>query len=134
GFDLDQSSPVFYGTGTNTFRLPGGWSAELSGFYHSSHVFSISTIKPFWMLNAGVQKTLWDGRGTLRLNVRDIFWRGWPRGSTQFGNIDEVFKSYRESRVGTLALSYRFGKKTVQQARRRQTGAEEEKRRATSGG
>ncbi|MCB9355940.1 MAG: TonB-dependent receptor [Lewinellaceae bacterium] len=134
GFDLDQSSPVFYGTGTNTFRLPGGWTAELSGFYHSSHVFSISTIKPFWMLNAGVQKTLWDGRGTLRLNVRDIFWRGWPRGSTQFGNIDEVFKSYRESRVGTLALSYRFGKKTVQQARRRQTGAEEEKRRATSGG
>jgi len=134
GFGLDQSSPAVYVNGTNSFRLPGGWSAELGGFWHNRHVYSISTIEAMWSLNAGVQKTLWEGRATLRLNVRDIFYRSWPRGSTDWGNIDEVFESRRETRVGTLAFTYRFGKTTVQQARRRQSGAEEEKRRASTGG
>ncbi len=134
GFDLDQSSPAVYVNGTNTFRLSDGWTVELGGFWHNRHVYSISTIDPMWSLNAGLQKTLWEGRGTLRLNVRDIFYRSWPRGDTHWGNIDELFESKRETRVGTLAFSYRFGKKTVQQARRRQSGAEEEKRRASTGG
>ncbi len=134
GYGLDEAGPAFQLNINNTFRLPKNWSAELGGFYAHRQVFSISIIEPMWSLNAGVQKNFWDGKGTLRFNVRDIFWRGWPRGSTRFGNIDEVFDSYRETRVGTLALTWRFGKNTVQPARRRASGAEDEMRRAQSNG
>ncbi len=133
GYGLNEAGPAFNVNINNTFRLPGNWSAELGGYYTHRQVFSISVIEPMWSLNAGIQKTFWDGKGTLRFNMRDIFWHGWPRGSTQFGNIDESFRSYRETRVGTLAFTWRFGKKTVQAARRRTMGAEEEMQRARNG-
>ena len=133
GYGLDQSGPAFHLDWNNSFDLPGNWKAELGGFYMHRSVFGVSVIEPQWSLNVGVQRSFFDQRLNLRLNARDLFWRAYPRGSTQFGNIDETFISYRDSRVVTLAMTWSFGKKTVQQARRRQTGAEDEKRRAGNG-
>ncbi|MCO6488174.1 MAG: TonB-dependent receptor [Phaeodactylibacter sp.] len=130
GFGLGQGGTAFHLDLNQSFLLSGGFSAELGGFYMHRHVYGISVMEPMWALNAGIQKSLWEGKGTLRLNVSDIFWRSWPRGGTRFGNIDEVFRSYRETRVGRLAFSYNFGRKGLAPGRRRPTGAEEEKRRA----
>lgn len=134
GFGLGQGGAAFHLDLNQSFLLTRGFSAELGGFYMHRHVYGISVMEPMWALNAGIQKSLWEGKGTLRLNVSDIFWRSWPQGSTRFGNINEEFRSYRETRVGRLAFSYNFGKENLAPSRRRQTGAEEEKRRAQAGG
>ena len=49
------------------------WSAELIGFYNGKMAAGQATIYPLWQINAGIQKKIWKGRGTIQLFARDIF-------------------------------------------------------------
>ena len=72
-----------------------------------------------------------NGKGTVRLNITDIFWTSRPRATVSYeGSYVENWHAYRESRVANLSFTYRFGNNKVQQARRRTTASEEERRRA----
>ncbi|MFN7116210.1 MAG: outer membrane beta-barrel protein [Saprospiraceae bacterium] len=132
--NLDNSRPTFALSSNNRFTLPKSAAGEINFFYQHTGAYGISIIEPIWQLSLGVQKSILKEKGTIRLNVNDIFWRGYPRGSTQFANIDETFSSRRGTRLASIAFSYRFGKNTVAPSRRRATGAEEEQRRASGGG
>jgi hypothetical protein len=81
----------------------------------------------------GGQKTIMKGKGTLRANLRDPFhWQKFG-GTTRYSNIDvRVFNRWN-NRSLTVSFSYRFGKTTVAQARRRSSGANEEENRAGQG-
>ena len=82
-------------------------------------------------LAAGVQKTVLKSKGTVRLNVTDIFWTNLPRATITYDNkYIEYWHAYRESRVANLSFTYRFGNNKVAAARRRNTASEEERRRA----
>ena len=84
-----------------------------------------------WAMAAGVQKSLLEGKGTLRLNVSDIFWTNRPRAKVVYeGSYVENWHAFRESRVANISFTYRFGNSKVQAARRRTTASEEEARRA----
>lgn len=130
---LNAGAPTFNLNTQHTFTLPRGFSAELGLFYRFREVYGISVIEPLYNLSAGVQKSIWARKGTLRLNMTDIAWRNYPRGGTDFANINETFSALRDTRVATLALTYRFGKETVAPARRRRTGAEDELNRVRMG-
>jgi len=90
-------------------------------------------VQPVWMINAGIQKNLFDKRATLRLNIQDIFWKGYPRATSVYTGYREDFIAERETRVANISFTYRFGKRTIPQNRRHSSGAEEEKRRANTG-
>jgi hypothetical protein len=91
-------------------------------------------VQPVWMLNMGIQKNFLDRTATLRLNIQDIFWTGYPRATSTYTGYQEHFIAERETRTVNIAFTYRFGKKTVAPSRRRSGGAEEEKQRAGTGG
>jgi hypothetical protein len=80
-------------------------------------------------LSVGLAKTIWQGRGTLKLAVRDIFYTQWIKGDTYFPRAYEYFKLTHDSRVGQLSFTYRFGK-TVKASTRSEGSAGEEIRRA----
>jgi hypothetical protein len=114
----------------NQFRLNGGFSAELSGTYTSRSQEDIQEIlDPSGQLSVGLAKTVWQGRGTLKLAVRDIFYTQWIKGDTYFPRAYEYFKLTHDSRVGQLSFTYRFGK-TVKASSRSEGSAGEEIRRA----
>jgi hypothetical protein len=87
-------------------------------------------VKPNGQLTAGVQKALWERKGTLRLNVSDIFFTSKVRAVSAYDNYVERFYQRRDSRAAILSFSYRFGNDKVAPTRRRTSGAEDEKRRA----
>jgi hypothetical protein len=91
-------------------------------------------VKPNWMLNAGIQKNLLNKRATIKANIQDIFWKGYPRATSTYTGYQEDFVAVRDTRQASISFTYRFGKRTVAPMRRRNGGAEEEKRRANSGG
>ncbi len=130
---LDNGRPTFDFNTTNTFILPRNFSAELGGFYQARQIYGYMDVQPVWMLNMGVQKNFLDKRATLRLNVQDLFWTGYPSATSRFTGYKESFIAERETRQVTVAFTYRFGKKTVAPTRRRSGGAEEEKIRAGTG-
>ena len=115
---------------TNTFSFKKGWSGELSGWYRAKTVEQLNIANEMYFMTVGAQKNILRGKGTLRLNFRDPFhWQKYS-GSTRYSNIDVRLSNRWNNRALNLNFSYRFGKSTVQQARRRTTGTNEEESRA----
>jgi hypothetical protein len=95
----------------NQFRFEKGWGGEISGFYVSRSQADIQEIvDPAGQLSAGISKQVWKNKGTLKLAVRDIFYTQWMKGNTVFEGADEYFKLTRDTRVLSLAFTWRFGK------------------------
>jgi hypothetical protein len=96
---------------SNQFRFKGGWSAELSGFYITRAQNDLQEVlDPTGQVAAGVGKQILKNKATLKLSIRDIFYTQAMQGWTDFQHAREYFKLTRDSRVVTLAFSWRFGK------------------------
>ncbi len=127
---LNEGKPSVNVSSNNTFTLGKGWTTELNGNYNSSGQYGFMAYRPQWALGAGVQKSIWKNKATIRFNITDIFWTSLPRATITYDNYIENWHAERESRVANLNFTYRFGKNTVAAARRRTTASEEERRRA----
>lgn len=115
----------------NSFVLgKKGWSAELSGYYQSRMAWGLFTIRDLAQITAGIQKTSADKLSTFKFAVSDIFYTNRIAVVVQYQNQDWFTDRTWDSKVATLSFTRRFGKNTVQQARRRTSGIEEEKKRA----
>jgi hypothetical protein len=124
GSSLNNGSPAVDLRSDNTFSFKKGWAAELNGSFSSGGRDGYMVAKPQWSLSSGVQKNLWQNKGTVKFNVTDIFWTNLPNAVISYlGKYIEKWHAYRESRVVTITFTYRFGKTSVQGARRRTTGS-----------
>lgn len=130
GTSLNQGLPAFTINTTNTFTLGRGWTADLTGNYQSRQLYGFLNIRPLGQLNLGLQKTIWSKKGTLKLNLTDIFYSSPLHATSTYANYVEQFNQRQDTRIATASLTYRFGSDTVPQSRRRTGGAEDEKRRA----
>ncbi|WP_046242477.1 TonB-dependent receptor domain-containing protein [Hymenobacter terrenus] len=130
GTALDKGRPAFNLTTNSTFTLGHGWGADLTGTYQSRQIYGFFDLRPQGQVTAGISKSLWDKKGNLKLNVADIFYTQKTRATSTYDNYQERFYQRFDSRVVTLAFTYRFGNQKLAPTRRRAGGAEDEKRRA----
>jgi iron complex outermembrane recepter protein len=130
GTRLDNGRAVATLNTNHTFTMKKGWTAEFFGSYNSGGQYGFMVTRSQWGVGTGVQKTLWKGKGQVRLNITDIFWTNLPRATITYDNYIEIWRAYRETRVANLSFTYRFGSNKVQQARRRALGSDEERQRA----
>jgi iron complex outermembrane recepter protein len=112
---IDNSTVSFTHTtlmlnGQQQFKFAKTWTAELGGFYRTSGVEGVLLIKPLGMLNVGLSKQIMKNKGTLRLNVRDVFYTQKTQAVVKYGNVDANFQEKRDSRVVNLGFTYRFSK------------------------
>lgn len=128
--NLNNGRPTVNFNTNNTFVLSPTWSAEVVGTYRAREVYGFLGIRPVAFVSAGIQKQIWGKKGTLKLNVSDVFNSQKIYGHTVLTGYQEDFFQRRDSRVATLNFSYRFGKAPGGPSRRNTGGAEEEKRRA----
>jgi iron complex outermembrane recepter protein len=131
GSMLNNGAPAADIKTNNTFSFKKGWTAELNANFNSGGRDGYMVSQPQWGLSSGIQKMVLKNKGTLRFNVTDIFWTDLPKAVITYpGKYIERWHAFRESRVGTLTFTYRFGRTTVAGARKRSTGSEEERQRA----
>ncbi|PJJ60182.1 TonB-dependent receptor domain-containing protein [Hymenobacter chitinivorans] len=132
GTTLDRSSarPAFSLSSNSTFTFGKGWSADLNANYQSRELSGFFDTRPYGQVAFGIQKSLWERKANLKLNVTDAFYTGAIRATSTYDNYVERFYQRGDFRVATLAFSYRFGNDKLAPARRRSGGAEDEKRRA----
>ena len=114
----------------NSFALGNGWTAELNGFYQSRNVWGLFIIRSLGQVSSGVQKVSKNKKSTFKFSVSDIFLTNRIAVIVQYQNQDFITNRTWDARVATLSYTYRFGKSTVARARQRNTGVEDEKRRA----
>ncbi|KAB7531532.1 TonB-dependent receptor [Flagellimonas olearia] len=130
GFNFDRSNPVVSLNTNHSFGLGNGYRLQAGAFYLFPHYGSITRAETISSYSVGLQKNLFKDAMTLRFNINDIFWNQYPTGRTAFGNLDDSFTSYRDTRYATLSISWRFGKQSVQPVRRRQSEIQQEMDRA----
>jgi len=130
GGTLVNDFTSWYANFNNNFTLGKGWAAELNIFYQSKLGWGLFYINNLAQITSGIQKTSKDKKSTFKFSVSDIFLTNHIAVEVAYQNQD--FKTNRtwDSRVATLSYSYRFGKSTVAKARQRNSGVEDEKRRA----
>jgi iron complex outermembrane recepter protein len=119
---------------SNQFKFAKTWSAELGGFYTTGGADGVFRIRDFGMMNMGISKQVLKGKGTIRLNVRDILYTQKIRGDIRYSNIDASFQQRRDSRQVAVGFTYRFNKGKVNAQKRKTGGASEEQNRVKTGG
>ncbi len=124
--NLNNGRPALNFNSNNNFTISKTWSAELNGMYRSREIYGFLDVNPLWSVSGGVQKQLWEKKAILKLNVSDIFYTQKVRATTELTDYRESFFQVRDSRVINFSFTYRFGSQ-VAPARKRTTGAEEEK-------
>ena len=113
----------------NQFKFNNGWSAELSGFYRTKGIEGQISINSISQISGGVQKEILKKKGTLKLNVKDVFFTMIQNGKLDILNTDASFHQYNDSRVVALNFTYRFGKPMKSAPKRKTGGALDEQNR-----
>jgi hypothetical protein len=118
----------FNGYAQHTFTLPHNLALEVSGWYNSPSVWG-GTFKmdAMWSMDAGLQKKLLQGKGSLKVSVSDIFKTNTWSGISRFGALDMNINGGWDSRRLRVNFTYLIGNDQVKAARRRTTGLEDEK-------
>ena len=112
---------------TSQFKISRKWSAELLGRYRSEILDGQFKIGAVSQVNASVQKKILKDKGSLRLNMVDIFYTRINKG---YINSLKAGKGYyhnpNDSRALILAFTYNFSKGAKASNGRSNTGAENE--------
>lgn len=128
--NLNAGRTTFTFNSNNSFVVNNTMTAEFTGNYQGKSTYGFLDIDPIWSMGLGVQKQFLEKKASLKLNVSDVFFTNGVDAFTLLSGYGERFLQTRDTRVGTLSFSYRFGKTQVPGSRRRSGGAEDEKRRA----
>ena len=123
---IDQGTPSIYLNTNNSISIAEGLSAELSFRYNYKALNGITMDLTTFNLSAGIQKTVLKKKGTIKVNMSDIFWTAYPSGITEVDNVREDWTAKRDTRVLNISFSYKFGNgKPIRL--RKTTGADDEK-------
>lgn len=119
----------------NSLKFAKTWTVELSGWFNSPSVWQ-GTLKSKAMGGAdlGLQKTVFNTKGTIKASMGDILNTMRWAGSSDFAGQTTRVRGTWESRVFRLNFSYRFGNAQVKAARQRKAALEEEQKRTQQSG
>ncbi|MBL7796682.1 MAG: TonB-dependent receptor [Saprospiraceae bacterium] len=117
-----------------TFTLTPTLSAEVSGWYNWGGLWGAYVNRPQGVMDVGFTKRLWEGSGTLRVSFTDVWHTAQWSSFTEIGNLYIDASGTWEGQQFKVNMTYRFGGKNIQNARRRTTAADEESKRASGDG
>jgi len=114
-------------TVTQTITLPWDLTGEITTTYSAPNVSGLIKTQALGSVNAGLQKKVFDKKGSLRLSITDIFLTNRPRTGVVYPGLDIHFYSHLETRVLRLNFTYNIGK--TGEAMRKRNGQDEERKR-----
>jgi hypothetical protein len=76
-----------------------------------------------------LQKILWEGRGSIKLNFNNFFGPNAYRAKYLSNNLNIDWTNRWEGRRVNVSFNYKFGNKNVKASRQRSSASQEEKNR-----
>ncbi len=121
-YSQNQSKNLFYGIQlSNNLKFKKGFSGECSMFYRSALVSGIFKMQPYYYIDAGIGKTIYKNKVSLKLSVSDIFNTQKIYMHTNYQGVNMDKNSKTESRFIKLTVKYNFGNSNVKNKRERQS-------------
>ncbi|MBA3828750.1 MAG: TonB-dependent receptor [Taibaiella sp.] len=112
-YATDQSGINWLGKLNTNIKLPLNFSLQISGQYESPKVVAGGKLNEVYWVDVALRKNLLKGKATIVANVSDVF------NTRKYTSIFDVPAYYqtlyrdRETRVGNITFTYRFGKSDV---------------------
>jgi iron complex outermembrane receptor protein len=129
GQTLKNKGTYWYVQPTCMFQINAKWNAELGGVYQTRIYSGQFVLIPVGNIRAALACKILKDKGTLKLNVSDLFYTNQPGGDIKgLGDSAANWYSLLDTRVATMTLSYRFSKGQTLRARQ-SGGAESEQKR-----
>ncbi|KEO73727.1 TonB-dependent receptor domain-containing protein [Anditalea andensis] len=110
----------------SNINIPNFASIQIQGDYRGPIVLPQGEIEPLYGLNIGAKKNILNDRATISLNVSDVFNTRVFRITTEDARFDQRRVFNRETRIGTLTFTYRFGGFRDRSERERDSDYDEE--------
>jgi hypothetical protein len=126
GKELKTGKTSFQFKTQQTFTIMSGFTAELSGSYESPLDYGTFSIRPRYSIDAGLSKTLFNKKASLKFALSDVFNTYKTNLSSILSGLTYEVRQKNESQVARISFTYRFGKNEIKPARRRSTGTEAE--------
>ncbi len=120
--------------GSQQFKLNKTASVEISGWYRTAGIESVLKTKPMGMVALGFSQQVMKGKGTLRLNIRDIFYTQQFSAVSKYGHVDAGFTQRNDSRVVNIGFTYRFNKGKLKASQGRKSGSASDEQNRVGGG
>lgn len=133
GYKLNKGFTTFMINTQQSFTLPHNWKAELSGMYRTSIILGPIVAGPMGMISAGIQKSFWDNKASLKLNVQDILQSMNFNGKIKFANLDAITKAQTFHRAANLTFTWNFGNQKVKVKKHQNTSIQDEEKRIQKG-
>jgi outer membrane receptor protein involved in Fe transport len=111
------------------YKPTDNWSFEVSGYYMTKSLQEFITLEDLGSFDFAIQRSFWNKKGRLTLNISDIFYSERSRGLINYEAINVKFRQLEESRNIRLAFRYSFGNQKLKAARSRNTAADAEENR-----
>lgn len=107
--DFDRSTMSWTLNLLTNMKIPNIATVQVLANYRGPMVRPQGIVKPFYGINAGIRREVLDGKGTVSLNVTDVF-------NTRRFVVEVEEESFQQTRVfdwetqiATIAFTYRFG-------------------------
>lgn len=133
GYPLNKGYTTFMINTHQSFVLPHNWTAELSGMYRTATIMGPIIADPMGIVSAGIEKSFWDHKASLKLNVQDIFQSINMHGKIDFGNLHAKTVFHGFQRTANLTFTWNFGNQKVKVTQYKNTGIQKEQERIQKG-
>lgn len=112
----------------NQWELGSGWSAEWFYLQVGKRHARQFVLGEFWMTHATVAKKILNNKGSLKLNVNDIFYTQKNHGIINYlKNAEGNYTNMGDSRQLRLSFTYNFGSPTTSQRNKSSAESEQER-------
>jgi iron complex outermembrane receptor protein len=101
---------TWFGKINTNIKLPKNFSVQINGNYESPKVIAQGNLKETYWVDVAVRKNLWKNKATLILNCSDIFKTHILVTNYNLPAYSETIDRVRETRIGNITFTYRFGK------------------------
>jgi outer membrane receptor protein involved in Fe transport len=99
-----------FGKINTTIKLPKNFSFQVNGNYESKKVVAQGSVRETYWVDAAIRKSMLKGKLNIVLNCSDIFKSHKFINDYNFGTFSQVTDRIKETRIGNINITYRFGK------------------------
>lgn len=129
GYEFDQRSLGADLSVDNSFQITKTLKAQLSGYYSTPYKDGITKVQASYGASTGLQKTLWAGKGSLKVNYNNFIGPSAYRAHYNSDLLNIKWVNQWEGKRVNLSFTYKFGNKNVKSARQKSASAQQESNR-----
>ena len=112
----------WFGKLNTSLKLPKNFSLQLNANYESAKVIAQGSLHPSGWVDLALRKNLWKNKATIIINCSDIFKTRQFITDYNLTAYNETINRVKETRIGNLTFTYRFGKTDLKQSPGKQRG------------